>query len=338
MDEPAPSAAAQGIIGLSPALAQIHAPDVWASGFRGQGVVVANIDSGVSMNNADLASKWRGGTNSWLDVHNEHSTPVDSAGDGTGHGTATMSVMVGAQTGVAPGAKWIAVKMFSDQGSAQLSDALIGFQWAMDPDGNPATNDAADVVNNSWSQDVVGCEQDDTLHTALQALAAADILPVFAAGNFGPGISTDPIPANYPEAFAVGAVTNLNDIAYFSSRGPTTCRTNELVFPDISAPGMDVAVARPDGSIAYVSGTSFSAPHVAGTLALLLSAFPNLSTEQQRLALLHGVSDLGPAGPDNTYGYGLLNALNAYLWLGGSEPNRLYFPTFLSDGADHQGY
>ncbi|HJW91842.1 MAG TPA: S8 family serine peptidase [Anaerolineales bacterium] len=296
-------------------LSVINASAIWNLGYAGRRVVVANMDTGVDASHPDLAQRWRGGSNSWFDPYGEHpSLPVDL----NGHGTATMGIMVGGDTGgtsigVAPEAQWIAVKIFNDQGNASASAIHLGFQWLLDPDGDPTTADAPQVVNNSWSFGTPGCDLEFQLD--LQALRAADILPVFAAGNYGPDPSTSPSPANYPEAFAVGA-TRANDLLYgFSSRGPSACGEAETVYPEMVAPGVNVRTADLLGQYSTATGTSISAPHVAGALALLLSAFPNLPADEQAAALVNSAVDLGPAGLDNDFGYGRLDVLAAYQWI-----------------------
>lgn len=297
-------------------LTAVHAPDLWALGYTGQGVIVANMDTGVDPNHPDLAGKWRGGTNSWYDPNGEHAVPYDN----DGHGTGTMGVMVGGSAGgsaigMAPDARWIAVKIFDDKGFAPLSAIHAGFGWLLDPDGNPDTNDAPDVVNNSWGLDGVGvCDQE--FLNDVHALKAAAIAVVFAAGNSGPSANTGESPGNYPESFAVGAVNQSLAIAPFSSRGPSSC--GGAVYPAVAAPGVNIRLADLTfggafpNSYTYLSGTSFAAPHVAGAMALLLSAFPALSVPELETALSSSTTDLGTPGPDNDYGQGLLNVLAAY--------------------------
>ena len=303
-------------------LAVINASAVWNLGWTGQGIVVASMDSGVDFNHPDLVNRWRGGNNSWFDPYGQHpTTPTDLSG----HGTGTMGVMVGGDTGgtsigVAPQAKWIAVKIFNDQGSSTATAIHQGFQWLLNPDGDINTADAPHVVNNSWTFGNPGCNLE--FQFDLQALRAAGILPVFAAGNFGSGGSTSASPANYPESFAVGATNNSDSIYSSSSRGPSACGEGSTIYPELTAPGVNIKSSDRYGLYTTASGTSLAAPHVAGTLALLLSAYPNLTTSQQEAALLNTAVDLGSSGPDNKYGYGRLNALAAYQWLagGGSQP------------------
>jgi subtilisin family serine protease len=302
-------------------LSVIDAPALWGLGYSGQGVVVASMDSGVDISHPELAARWRGGGNSWYDPYGQHpATPTDLSG----HGTWTTGVMVagdagGTAIGVAPGAQWIAVKIFDDRGRSRATAIHSGFQWLMDPDGSPATADAPDVVNNSWTFSGPGCNLEFELD--MEALRAIGVLPVFAAGNFGPYAATSASPANNPAAFAVGATDNADQIYAYSSRGPSACGETQTIYPEIVAPGVNIKTTDRYGFYTYESGTSLAAPHASGALALLLSAYPGLSTSQQEAALLGSGADLGAAGPDNDFGYGRLNVLAAYQWLqGGADP------------------
>ena len=316
--------AAEAVSGVRPAaeiwnLEAIGAPALWSRGLTGAGVVVASVDSGVDLAHADLAAGWRGGSNSWFDPNGQHATPVDT----DGHGTGTLGVILGrtSGSGVAPGASWIAVKIFDDAGMAFNSRIHQGFQWLLDPDGNPATDDAPDIVNNSW-----GFEEDSGLCDQLarefqadvQALKAAGIAVVFAAGNTGPTPGSSVSPGNYPESLAIGAVNDLFQVPIFSARGPSAC--DGRIYPDLVAPG--VTIQAPDltggglfpNALQTVNGTSFAAPHLAGVMALLLSdpARPAPSLIELETALKRSATDLGPSGPDNAFGHGLINALAAF--------------------------
>lgn len=283
----------------------VNAPDAWAAGLTGEGVVVATLDTGVYLHQ-DVVGSYRGGTNSWFDPYGQHPQPFDA----DGHGTGTMSVIVGRDNGgtaigVAPDAQWISAKIFDDSGHATATAIHQAFQWILDPDGDPTTDDAPQVVSNSWTVSSAGC--DTTFEPDLIALRAADILPIFAAGNAGPGPNTSRSPGNLPEAFSVGAVDN-NDAVYFgSSRGPSSCG-GDAQFPDIVAPGVGIKAADHfPGTYWNLTGTSLAAPHVAGALALLFEQRGDLLVEQQEDLLLQGVVDLGTAGPDTTYGAGRLD-------------------------------
>jgi subtilisin family serine protease len=296
-------------------IARVKAPDLWGLGYRGQGVVVANMDTGVDVSHPDLNGRWRGGTNSWYDPNGEHpTTPTDVSG----HGTWTMGTMVGGDAGgsaigMAPDARWIAVKIFNDHGAATTAGVHAGFQWLLDPDGNPATDDAPDVVDDSWTT-AAGC--DLTFEPDLGALRSSAIVPVFAAGNSGPTGGTSMSPATDPSALAVGGTDPGELIDPESSRGPSAC--TGTAFPQLVAPGVNVRTSDLFGGYMSLTGTSIAAPHAAGALALLLSAFPGLDQQRQTNSLLSGALDLGDPGPDNVFGSGRLDALASYQWLAGA--------------------
>jgi hypothetical protein len=224
----------------------------------------------------------------------------------------------GTTIGMAPGATWIAAKIFNDSGTATATAIHQAFQWILDPDGNPATNDAPDVLNNSWANGSIGCNLEFQLD--LQAIRASQILPVFAGGNFGPGTSTSVSPANYPESLAVGAVNGTDAIDASSSRGPSACGEPSTTYPEVVAPGVNIRTSDLFGFYQVTTGTSLAAPHVAGALALILAAHPGLTADQQAAALIASAVDLGVTGPDNTFGAGRLDVLAAHDWLVANPP------------------
>jgi len=303
----------------------VQAPALWAAGIIGTGSVVANMDTGVDVNHPDLSLNWRGGTNSWYDPNGQHVTPYDA----NGHGTQTMSIMVGGDAGgsaigVAPGAQWIAVKIFNDADLGTLSAIHSGFQWLLDPDSDPATDDAPDVVNNSWmllnQEDVCNPEFD----ADIQALKAGGTAVIFSAGNSGPTSYTSVSPANAPGVLATGAVDDTLTVASFSSRGPSAC--DGSIYPQLVAPGVNIKAADLTfggvflDSYAYVDGTSFAAPHIAGAMGLLMSAYPLHTIGQIESALTASALDLGDAGPDNESGNGLLDVMETYNLLSQTPP------------------
>jgi subtilisin family serine protease len=313
----------QGGISTEPNIALVNTPALWDLGFFGQGIVVANLDTGVDATHPELATKWRGGSNSWFDPSGEHTTPADVAGASSGHGTWTMGIMVGgdasgAVIGMAPAAQWIAAKIFNNQGVATVAGIHAAFEWLLDPDGDPLTDDAPHVVNNSWTFQNPGCNLE--FQADLQALRAAGILPVFAAGNSGPNPDTSFSPANYPEALAVGAIHNSSVIYASGSRGPSACGEPSTTFPDLVAPGVGVKSTDLFGLYFNATGTSLAAPHVSGALALLLNASPALTADEQAAALLNSAVDLGPVGADNDFGQGRLDVLGAYQSISSTPP------------------
>ncbi|MBI4998623.1 MAG: S8 family serine peptidase [Rhodocyclales bacterium] len=305
-------------------LTAVEAPDLWALGHRGNGVVVASMDTGVDGMHPDLAAKFRGGGNSWFDPHGEHATPYDAHG----HGTQTMGIMAGGSVGgtaigMVPDAQWIAFKQYDDAGQSSFSRIHEGFQWLLDPDGNPDTDDAPQVVNASWGFAGLANQCITEFNDDIALLKTAGIAVVFSAGNDGPGTATSISPGNNTQAYSVGAIDSSNTVAYFSSRGPSAC--DGSVFPTLTAPGVNIYTSDLSfGGLplyAYVDGTSYAAPHAAGAMALLAGAFPNATVAELETALRDSSLDLGVPGADNAYGAGSLRVRAAYELLASASGN-----------------
>jgi serine protease AprX len=269
-------------------LVSVHVPEVWSLGQTGAGVVVASLDTGVDLSHPDLRRKWRGGTNSWYDPHGEEASPYDAVG----HGTQSMGVIAGGPDfGIAPDVRWIAARLYNGEGKASLSDIHLAFQWLMDPDGDPDTRDAPDIVNASWALTGRGagtCTLE--FNDDIRALKSAGIAVVFAAGNDGPFPNTSNSPGNNPGVLSVGAIDRDMELARQTSRGPSAC--DGSIFPTLLAPGVNIRTADLSygGTPSYttVSGTSLAAPHAAGILALLAGAFPRATVDELEKALIAG--------------------------------------------------
>jgi bacillopeptidase F len=306
--------------GTSPTwnISQINADILWSLGFAGSGIIVGVMDTGADLDNPHLLPSYRGGSNSWFDPTGMHLSPHDS----DGHGTQVLGIILGSNDidttiGIAPSAKWIAAKIFDDTGETSFSNIHLAFQWFLDPDNDPNTDDAPHIVNGSWGlrdnvdQCVVEFQQDVSI------LRQAGIIVVFAAGNesVNPSYPSSVSPANYPESLSVGSVSSTSEITFSSSRGPSAC--DGAIYPKLVAPGesietCDLFFGGLFDQHVYVDGTSFAAPHVTGTTVLLLSVFPGLNGLQLEKLLTFSAVDLGIPGPDNSYGYGLVDAAQAY--------------------------
>jgi subtilisin family serine protease len=323
-----------GVLSVEWGVAKIRANDVWTMGFTGQGIVVANVDTGVLYTHNALKRQYRGNngdgtythTYSWKDATGTASAPVDDQG----HGTHTMGTMVGDdgagnQIGVAPNAKWIACKGCTASGGCASSSLTACLQWMLAPGGS--TTMRPQVVNNSWS----GCSFNESYRPSIAALRASGIYPVFSAGNTGscflePECGSIGNPSTYQEVTAVGATTSTDAIASFSLWGPSQDPTmpNEIK-PEVSAPGESIRSSINSSNTSYdtKSGTSMAAPHVAGALALIWSACPALigdfdGTEQLlkdtavQLAKATGCGNEGLGNiPNNAFGWGRIDALAA---------------------------
>lgn len=313
----------------------INADKVWEMGITGKGVIVAGADTGVDWLHPALINQYRGYTGQgetadhnyhWFDAVEGSLEPIDP-GD---HGTLTLGVAVGNEpgqirTGVAFESHWIACRNmeFDGYGTPERYIGCMEFFLAPFPlDGDPMTqgdpSKAPQVINNSWGcPPQEGCSP-ETLKEAVEHVRAAGILFVAAAGNEGPSCSSvmDP-PAIYEAAFTVGATTRDDQIARFSSRGPVTLFGTEQIEPDVSAPGVGIRGPTPAGGYLSVGGTSLAAPHVAGIAALMLSAAPHLKGRVEVLEELirqtaePKVGDCGGDRPNNTFGWGRVDALAA---------------------------
>lgn len=326
-------------------LQAIGAQELWSDGYDGNGIVIATMDTGVDANHPDIGPAFRGGGNSWFDPHGEHATPYDALSTSGGHGTHVMGLLIGGDAsgnavGVAPGAEWIAVKMFNDAGGASYSDIHQGYQWLLDPDGNSNTHDVPDIVNNSWFLDEPATPCNPEFEADIAALKAAGIAMVFAAGNTGPAAGSSVSPANNAGGFAVGAVDSGEAVIGTSARGPSACDGG--TFPEIAAPGQGVTTTDHTSGLPIPftttsTGTSIAAPHVSSGMALLKQAFPNATVSQLESAITESAVDLGASGPDNDYGHGLLDLVAAHVWLdensGSPQPGDLQFsePAYSAD-------
>jgi subtilisin family serine protease len=280
--EPVKNAA--GINAVTPewGVDKINAPAVWAEGITGAGIVVGTIDTGVEYTHEALVEHYRGNLGGGTFDHNYNwwdpsgICPEAAPCDNVFHGTHTMGSIVGGDLdgplpdiGVAPGAKWIAAKGCEDLGCSE-SALLSSGQFMVAPTDlngeNPDPSKAPDLVSNSWGND----NPDDPFYLeTVQAWRAAGIIPVFAAGNAGPGCGTAGTPGNYVESISVGATDIDDNIAGFSSRGPSP---TDKISPNVSAPGVDVNSSVPGNGYGTASGTSMATPHVAGTIALMMSS------------------------------------------------------------------
>ena len=346
---------------------RVNAPQVWALGFTGQGIVVADLDTGARWDHDALKPSYRG----WDGITVTHAynwfDPVafsTEAFDDHGHGTHTTGTMIGDdkngnQTGVAPGAKWIACRNMNI-GFGSVSTYSACFQFVLAPTdlagNNPDPAKSADITSNSWGCALgePGCSEPSALVTVTQVLREAGIMVVASAGNSGSSCKTvNNAPAMLDQSFTVGATDSNNGIAGFSSRGPSSF-TGQLK-PDVVGPGVNVRSTTKGAPNAYgsLSGTSMASPHVAGVVALLWSAAPALRgniTETERILRTTATpitmttatttaQDCGNISgnqhPNNVYGYGLVNAEAAVLYarpdLAKPKTLRYYFPVWMNE-------
>lgn len=255
---------------------RIDAEYEW-TGSTGLGVNVAVIDTGIDADHPDLADNIAGGVNY---VSKPWWKPADPSkwDDDDGHGTHVAGIIAALDNGigvvgVAPEASLYALKVLDKTGSGYVSDIVAALEWAI-------LNDM-DICNMS-----LGTDTDvESLEEACDAAFTLGVLLVAAAGNDGGAVD---YPAAYSSVIAVAAVDSSDARPSWSSYGPEVA---------LAAPGVDVYSTWKGSGYKTISGTSMAAPHVAGTLALNLSA-----------DLCDSADDLPPTGTDDYSGCGLVDA------------------------------
>lgn len=325
--------------GVEPGLKAINAHKLWAMGYTGRGVVAMGADTGIDDEHVALPNyrgKYRNENETWFDGGNNSFSPNDCHG----HGTHTLGTMIGIDRlrndtiGVAFNANWIGAQIITCSSGNGSSSNIASWQWALNPDGNPATvDDMPAAINNSWwapDSENDQCNENSIYLDILEVTEAAGIAVIFSAGNSGPSSETITAPKNISlnlvNIFSVGNIdansSNLF-IANSSSRGPSICLadSSDMMFnslnikPEVSAPGSNVRSAHLNGEYRSLTGTSMAAPHVAGAILLLKEAFPDLMAYDFKMALYMSARDLGDQGEDNTFGMGIIDVEAAFNYL-----------------------
>ncbi|MFX0015701.1 MAG: S8 family serine peptidase [Promethearchaeota archaeon] len=251
-------------------------------------ILVAVIDTGIDYNHPDLNTQYVPLGYDWV---NDDDDPMDDHSHGT-HCAGIIAATINNAMGIAgiANVQIMAEKFLDAGGSGTEDDAAEAIIHAVDQ--------GADILSNSWG----GGGPSTILKDAFTYAVDHDVIIVGAAGN---SASSSPhYPSAYPEVISVSATDSRDSLASFSNYGSTI---------EISAPGVDIYSTVPVemGSYASYSGTSMACPHVSGVAALILSEFPDWTTEQVRIHLREGTDDLGDPGWDQYYGYGRLNAYKA---------------------------
>ncbi len=261
----------------------VRAPEVWAQGYTGNGVVVAVVDTGVDYNHEDLRN------NIWTNANEIAGNGIDDDGNGyiddnygwnfsgnnnntldnNGHGTHVSGTIAGENnnygvTGIAYNAKIMPVKVLNESGSGSYSSISKGIRYAVD--------NGANVINLSLG----GASSNRSLESAIDYASSKGVIVVMAAGNDGKSSPDYPARYAYKSGIAVGAVDRNNNMPDFSNRSGT----DEIAY--VTAPGVKVYSSVPNNQYATYRGTSMAAPHVAGVVALMLSANPSLTDAQVR--------------------------------------------------------
>jgi subtilisin family serine protease len=359
---------------IEPNITHVKAPEAWALGYDGTGLVVANVDTGVRYSHQALVGSYRGNNGDGTFDHNYNWFNPDDLGDdvprdGNSHGTHTMGTMVGDdgganQIGIAPGAQWMACAGCPDGGCTD--SALLGcgefIAAPTDLTGNNANPDMRpNVVNNSWGD--CGQTYDPWFEEVIDGWQAAGVYPVFSNGNASncgypapPGLNTVGNPARSGNVTGVGSSGEQNGLyATHSNWGPTDNLDTvnpvdgfAMLKPQVLAPGVSIRSSTPGSDTAYQdgwSGTSMSAPHVTGLVAMIMQAAPCLVGDYATIETLiestavdmtyNDGSALTPTDfPNFATGWGEIDALAAVQLASGMCGNSVLYGTVTSDTAE----
>ncbi|MBC7250932.1 MAG: S8 family peptidase [Anaerolineae bacterium] len=292
---------------LHESLPLISVPAVWNEGIRGQGVKIGIVDTGVDPEHPDFAHRIAAGANfvrTAASYHDDNGHGTHVAGIAAGDG----SVQGGKYRGVAPEATLYVAKVLDASGSGMMSWVMAGIEWAVEQ--------GVQVINLSLGGPPP-CDGTDALSETCDAAVAAGVVVCVAAGNLGPGPQTVGSPGCARQVITVGASDKLDDVASFSSRGPTSDGRTK---PDVLFPGVDIVAPRAQGTsmglpvddyYTKASGTSMATPHATGTVALLLQTKPSLTPAEVKDLLMQTAKDLGFEA--NTQGAGRADVYQAYL-------------------------
>lgn len=328
-------------------LLQVNAPQVWEQGYKGAGVLIAVIDTGIRLDHADLVGRfWDGGAeypNHGYDFYYHDNDPSDDWGHGT-HvaGTICGTGVSGSQTGIAPEATIMALKTFNNEGVGEETHWIAAMQFALEH--------GADLMNMSLGRPQPNAAQKLMTRQACDNTLAAGVVVAACAGNIRQMQFMVPVPNNIytpgdcPPPYlhedqlvnaggtsciiCVGAVNYNNTIAPFSSEGPSqwtdVAEYNDypytagsttaigLIRPDICAPGVQIKSLDFNTTDGYtlMDGTSMATPLVAGTIAMMLSKNHEL-TPAQIDEILERTAVKLTEHKSNDFGSGLLDALAA---------------------------
>lgn len=289
---------------LDQSVPHIGVPAVWNAGYRGTGIKIGIVDTGLDPNHPDFQGRISAGASfvggTWTD-ENGHGTHVASIAAGSG------SALGGKYRGVAPEALIYVARSLDKNGGGSMSTVMAGVEWAVEQ--------GVQVINLSLGGSG-SSDGTDALSMTCNAAMARGVVVCVAAGNAGPSSRTIGSPGAAADVITVGATDRVDGIARFSSRGPTADGRTK---PDICFPGTDIVAARAAGTsmgrplsdqYTAASGTSMATPHASGLAALLLHSKPGATPQEVKKALMDTTLNLGQDA--NAQGAGRAQAEQAY--------------------------
>lgn len=265
---------------------KIEADYAWNTTIGDSSVLVAVIDTGIDWNHPDLASNYVTLGYDWV---NDDLNPMDDNGHGT-HCAGIIGAVLDNSVGMAGLAQ---VRIMAEKG---LDEVGTGWESDLANAIGHAVDQGAVILNLSWGS----YEESALIHDAVMYAHEVGVLVVASAGN--DAVSQKQYPAAFDEVVAVSATSQYDSRASWSNFGQ---------WVEVAAPGVSIYSTILNGHYGYKSGTSMSAPHVAGVAALITSQFPNAGPDWVRFQLRNTTDDLGDSGFDQYYGYGRINARRA---------------------------
>ncbi|WP_311080832.1 S8 family peptidase [Paenibacillus polymyxa] len=257
----------------------INAPLLWSRGVTGKNVRVAVLDTGVDIMHPDLSRNLRNGYN----TINPSSLPIDD----NGHGTMVAGIIAAQNnnigvTGVSPDVELYPIKVLDRFGEGEIPNVIKGIDWCV--------NNNIDVMNLSFSI----MKDNERLHKSIKKALDSGIIIIASGSNTSGG----PVgyPASYDGVFSVTSINKSNIIGDTSPKGKI----------DFSAPGVDILTTSLNGNYKVTSGTSFSAPHITGLIALILQQHSKFNQKDIYERLRSFSKDLGESGKDSTFGEGIV--------------------------------
>lgn len=290
--------------------ATLRLEKVWDKGFNGEGIDIYILDTGIFPH-----KDFEGRLITFKDFVNGKDEPYDDDGHGThvaGCAAGSGKTSNGKFKGAAFKANIISVKVLDEKGDGTFSNVIQGIQWAVEQALERKKNfGTKGIINMSYGWRAFAPYQKDPVAMAVEKATEQGVICVIAAGNDGPGKGTILTPGIAPSAVTIGAINDKNtslrsddDIASFSSRGPTIDQRNK---PDFIMPGVNIMAPSDDGKYVTKTGTSMATPIMSGVIALIMQANPSLTPAEIKDVLAKSTVNLQNGKYDeNTIGKGMV--------------------------------